>query len=131
MASIQFRVAVVGGGVVEGAVRQRTADDVGAQRVGPLDAHQPIVFFHLRFPEVVLGLAEQESRVVRPAEELPDPDYEAAVGTANALAYRGRATIFIKSLQLDSSGQLPNLNFEMVQSGSATSPVIAPLSSSA
>ncbi len=44
--------------------------------------------------------------------QLPDPDYEAAVGTANAPAYRGRGTLFIKSLQLGTSGQLPNLTFE-------------------
>lgn len=43
----------------------------------------------------------------------PDPDYEAAVGTANAPAYRGRGTVFIKGLQLGNSGQLPNLTFEI------------------
>lgn len=45
--------------------------------------------------------------------QLPDPDYEAAVGTANAPAYRGRSTVFIKSLQLGSSGSVPNLTFEI------------------
>ena len=47
------------------------------------------------------------------AEQLPDPDYEAAVGTANAPAYRGRGSVFIKSLQLGGSGQIPNLTFEV------------------
>ena len=47
------------------------------------------------------------------ADQLPDPDYEAAVGTANAPAYRGRGSIFIKSLQLGGSGQIPNLTFEV------------------
>lgn len=47
--------------------------------------------------------------------QLPDPDYEAAVGAGNAPAYRGRGTVFIKSLQLGQSGQLPNLTFEVVR----------------
>ncbi len=51
------------------------------------------------------------------SSQLPDPDYEAAVGTANAPAYRGRGTVFIKSLQLGQSGQLPNLTFEVVRNG--------------
>jgi len=50
------------------------------------------------------------------ASQLPDPDYEAAVGTANAVAYRGRSSVFIKSLQLDSGGNLPNLTFEQSES---------------
>jgi len=45
--------------------------------------------------------------------QLPDPDYEAVVGTANAPAYRGRGSLFIKSLQLGGSGQIPNLTFEI------------------
>lgn len=49
--------------------------------------------------------------------QLPDPDYEAAVGTGNAPAYRGRGTVFIKSLQLGQSGNLPNLTFEVVRNG--------------
>lgn len=53
--------------------------------------------------------------------QLPDPTYEAAVGTANAPAYRGRGSVFIQSLQLGSSGQLPNLTFELAAtSGTAT-----------
>lgn len=47
------------------------------------------------------------------ASQLPDPTYEAAVGTANALAYRGRGTVFIEGLQLGSSGQIPNQTFEI------------------
>ncbi len=45
--------------------------------------------------------------------QLPDPTYEAAVGTANAVAYRGRSTVFIENLQLGNSGQIPNLTFEV------------------
>lgn len=45
--------------------------------------------------------------------QLPDPTYEAAVGSANAPAYRGRGSVFIEGLQLGSSGQLPNLTFEV------------------
>ena len=51
------------------------------------------------------------------ADQLPDPDYEAAVGTANACAYRGRCTVFIKSLQLGGGGQIPNLTFRPVSLG--------------
>lgn len=47
------------------------------------------------------------------AAQEPDPTYEAAVGAANAPAYRGRGTVFIEGLQLDGSGQLPNLTFEV------------------
>ena len=53
------------------------------------------------------------------ADQLPDPTYEAAVGVGNAPAYRGRATIMIEGLQLGSSGQLPNLTFEVAQVASA------------
>lgn len=49
------------------------------------------------------------------AAQLPDPDYEAAVGTDNAPAYRTRGTVFIKGLKLGQSGQLPNLTFEVVR----------------
>lgn len=52
--------------------------------------------------------------------QLPDPDYEAAVGAGNAPAYRGRGTVFIKSLQLGQSGQIPNLTFEVVRNGDFT-----------
>jgi len=47
------------------------------------------------------------------ASQLPDPTYEAAVGSANAPAYRGRGSVFIQSLQLGSGGQIPNLTFEV------------------
>jgi hypothetical protein len=47
------------------------------------------------------------------ADQLPDPTYETAVGAANAPAYRGRCYVFIEGLQLGSSGQIPNLTFEV------------------
>ena len=50
------------------------------------------------------------------SSQMPDPTYEAAVGTENAPAYRGRATVFIEGLQLGNSGQLPNLTFEVTPS---------------
>lgn len=49
------------------------------------------------------------------ASQLPDPIYEAAVGSGNAPAYRGRGTVMIEALNLGSSGILPNLTFEVVQ----------------
>lgn len=49
--------------------------------------------------------------------QLPDPTYEAAVGAGNAPAYRHRGTVFIESLNLGSSGQIPNLTFEVFTSG--------------
>jgi hypothetical protein len=55
------------------------------------------------------------------SDQLPDPIYEAAVGAGNAPAYRGRGYVVIQSLQLGSSGQIPNLTFEI--GGSATVPV--------
>jgi hypothetical protein len=55
------------------------------------------------------------------SSQLPDPTYEAAVGTANAPAYRGRGSVFIESLQLGSSGQLPNLTFEIDPSATTNS----------
>jgi hypothetical protein len=56
------------------------------------------------------------------ASQLPDPTYEAAVGTANAPAYRGRGSVFIQGLQLGSSGQIPNLTFEIGSTLSAVVP---------
>lgn len=53
-------------------------------------------------------------------DQLPDPTYEAAVGTANAPAYRDRSTVFIEALQLGSSGQMPNLTFEISAGGLTT-----------
>ena len=47
------------------------------------------------------------------ATQLPDPTYEAVVGTANAPAYRGRGSVSIVGLQLGGSGQIPNLTFEI------------------
>lgn len=50
--------------------------------------------------------------------QLPDPIYEAAVGTGNAPAYRTRGTAMIQGLNLGTSGVLPNLTFEVVPIGS-------------
>lgn len=47
------------------------------------------------------------------ASQLPDPIYEAAVGSASAPAYRGRGTAMIEGLNLGTSGVLPNLTFEV------------------
>jgi hypothetical protein len=47
------------------------------------------------------------------ADQLPDPVYEAAVGSGNAPAYRGRGTVMLEGVNLGSSGQLPNLTFEI------------------
>lgn len=54
--------------------------------------------------------------------QLPDPTYEAAVGSANAPAYRGRGSVFIQGLQLGNSGQIPNITFELsgIRSGDHT-----------
>jgi len=52
------------------------------------------------------------------SDQLPDPDYSAAVGIANAPAYRGRGAVFIKSLQLGGGGNIPNLTFELTPSSS-------------
>lgn len=51
------------------------------------------------------------------ASQLPDPTYEAAVGTADALAYRGRTSVFIEGLKLGNSGQVPMLTFEVCSDG--------------
>ena len=58
------------------------------------------------------------------SDQLPDPDYEAAVGVGNAPAYRTRGTGFTKALQLGQSGQLRNLTFEVVTEGTQ-GPVIS------
>ena len=59
------------------------------------------------------GFCQRITAYTGASTQLPDPDYEAAVGTANAPAYRGRGSVFIKSLQLGSGGQIPNLTFEI------------------
>lgn len=51
--------------------------------------------------------------------QLPDSVYEEAVGVGNAPAYIDRGTVFFKNLHLDGSGNLTNLTFEVVASGSA------------
>lgn len=47
------------------------------------------------------------------SSQLPDPTYEAAVGAADALAYRGRGTVFLEGLQLGGGGQIPNVTYEI------------------
>jgi len=51
------------------------------------------------------------------ASQLPDPDYEAAVGAGNAPAYRDRGSLFIQGLKLGQSGQLRHLVFEVIVDG--------------
>ena len=51
------------------------------------------------------------------ASQLPDPDYEAALGVGNAPAYRGRSTVFIKSWDMGSFPRLPSFKFELVVDG--------------
>lgn len=73
-------------------------------------------------PEAVEAEADLWSRLTfysGAADQLPDPTYEAAVGTENAPAYRGRSCVFIEGMQLGSSGQLPNLTFELMPAPNA------------
>lgn len=49
--------------------------------------------------------------------QLPDPTYEAAVGSDIAIAYRGRSYVFIQGLKLGQGGRVPNFFFEVVVSG--------------
>lgn len=42
-----------------------------------------------------------------------DPIYEAAVGTANCPANRGRCTVMLADVNLGSSGSIPNFEFEL------------------
>lgn len=63
------------------------------------------------------------------AGQLPDPTYEAAVGAGNAPAYRGRCSVMIEGLQLGTSGQMPNLTFEVVKNGLQTVFLDAPMTS--
>lgn len=46
--------------------------------------------------------------------QVPFSTYQAAVGIANAPAYRGRTTIMIEDLDLGEQGQIPNLQFELL-----------------
>jgi hypothetical protein len=46
-------------------------------------------------------------------DQMPDSIIEAVVGVGNTPAYRGRGYCVIKSLQLGTSGQLPNITFEL------------------
>lgn len=56
-------------------------------------------------------------------DQLPDPVYEAALGVGNAPAHRNCSSVFIEGLQLGPGGQLPVLNFELVEDGTLSSPV--------
>lgn len=47
------------------------------------------------------------------SSDVPDAVYEAAIGVGNAPAYVGRGTIMMRGVQLGSSGQVPNFNFEV------------------
>lgn len=49
------------------------------------------------------------------ADQMPDPDYEAAVGAGNAPATRGGASVFIKDLQLGQTNAVPSLTFRLVE----------------
>jgi len=55
------------------------------------------------------------------SSQTPDPTYEAAVGATNAVALRGRSSVFIQGWKLGTSGQIRNLNFEVVADGTASS----------
>lgn len=50
------------------------------------------------------------------SDQLPDPTYEAAVGSGNAPAYRGGTTIVITGLQLGGGKQLPNFEHQITKS---------------
>ena len=56
--------------------------------------------------------------------QLPDPVYEAAVGSDLAIAFRGRGGVFIKGLQLGTSGQVPNLTFEVASTLGGSSNIV-------
>lgn len=51
------------------------------------------------------------------ASQMPWPVYEAAVGSANAVAYRHRTCVAIEGLQLGSSDQIPLIEFELITAG--------------
>lgn len=59
------------------------------------------------------------------ADQDADPTYEAAVGTANAPAYRNRGTVFIEGLHLDGGGRIPNFTFEVQTAGNAACTMIS------
>jgi len=65
------------------------------------------------------------------ATQMPDPTYEADVGTAFASANRGRGTVAFEGFQLGSNGTMRNLTFEVSVTGGgtayATSLLYAPL----
>lgn len=51
------------------------------------------------------------------SDQMPDPTYEAAVGTANAIAYRGRGIAVMAGMNLGRSGVVPNWTFEVIVDG--------------
>jgi hypothetical protein len=59
-------------------------------------------------------------------DQMPDSIIEAVVGVGNTPAYRGRGYCVIKSLQLGSSGQLPNITFELGNPGTGADFCITP-----
>lgn len=50
-------------------------------------------------------------------DQMPHPAYEAAVGTAEALAYIGSGSIAFDNLQLGNSGRIGNFKFEVISAG--------------
>jgi hypothetical protein len=54
--------------------------------------------------------------------QLPPPEYEAIVGTENATALRGRASLFFKGLDTGASGQLPLVEVEVATAGAGRLP---------
>jgi hypothetical protein len=56
-------------------------------------------------------------------DQMPDPTYEAAVGSENAVAYRGQCVVAIDGMQLDPFGNRPpSLEFEVTTTLSAEEP---------
>lgn len=73
-----------------------------------------------RAASAATGLWQRMTVYTGAADQLPDPTYETAVGTANAVAYRNRGSIFFEGLQLGQGGQLPQLTFEVNTIAAAT-----------
>ena len=65
------------------------------------------------------NLASQITIYLGAEDQLPDPTYEAAFGVGNCPAYRGKAVVVFKELQLAKFGNaIPSFSFEFVKSGS-------------
>lgn len=58
-------------------------------------------------------------------DQLPDPVYEAAVGSDLAVAYRGRGSVFFEEFQCI-DGAIPNLTFEIQMGGEPDTLTIVP-----